>query len=430
MGALGISAALGAFMAGVVLANSSYRHTLEADIQPFKGLLLGLFFISVGMSIDFNLIINNPLLILCGVLLLLAIKGAILYALSYLFKMKTPFSITFSLLLCQSGEFAFVIMQAGALQGVVTQTTANYVNAIAALSMMLTPLLLIYNDRLTKILAASYKDENPEYDTISETHCPVIIAGYGRVGQVIGRLLYAQGLDPIILEQSPEQINLLRHFGNKVYFGDAMREDVLQAAGIEKAKIFVITLGNPELALALTKMVKELHPHITILARARNRRHAYELHEAGAHIVRRELLDSSLWLGQRLLEQLGMRKYDARNSVMCFKKHDQEVLEHSFEFFTNEKEMLSFNRQSSQELKQILADDLASSSNAHLADGWGSIEEDILNEENEEELKERISARHINQALKDISNDNMNAFMPAHGYPDDNKNEDKDNKDD
>lgn len=425
MKALGISAALGAFMAGVVLANSSYRHTLEADIQPFKGLLLGLFFISVGMSINFTLMIEHPLLVFGGVILLLLIKGAVLYALSYLFKMTAPYNVTFSLLLCQAGEFAFVIMQAGAMQGVVTLNTASLVNAIAALSMMATPLLLIFNDRISKMLAAGYKDENPIYDDINESDCPVIIAGYGRVGQLIGRLLYSQGLDPIILEQSPEQINLLRNFGNKVYFGDAMRQDVLHAAGIDKAKILVITLGSPESALELTKMVKEHFPHITIFARARNRRHAYELHKAGAHIVRRELLDSSLWLGQRILEQLGMRKYDARINVMKFKKHDQEVLEHSFEFFDNEKEMLSFNRQSSEELRQILTDDRVGSSSAHLADGWGSIEEDILNDENYEKHQD-ISTRHINKALKDISNDNMGALTTHHkGHDeidDDNKN--------
>lgn len=425
MKALGISAALGAFMAGVVLANSSYRHTLEADIQPFKGLLLGLFFISVGMSINFELILQHPLLIICGILILLSVKAFILYGLAYLFKMKTPHNMTFSLLLCQSGEFAFVIMQAGTIQGVFSPSTASIVSAIAALSMMLTPLLLIFNDRLVAMLAKSYSDENPEYDTISETDCPVIIAGYGRVGQLIGRLLDSQGLDPVILEQSPEQINLLRHFGNKVYFGDAMRFDVLRAAGIEKAKYLVITLGSPESVLTLTKRVKEKFPHIKIFVRARNRRHAYELHKAGADIIRRELFDSSLWLGQRLLEELGMRKYDARTNVFLFKKHDQEVLEHSFDFFDNEKEMLSFTRQSTEELQQILTDDKLNASPAHYADGWGSIEEDVLNDENRTK-EDDISPHYINAALKDISNDNMGALTTHYESIDNNDDDKKD----
>jgi len=372
------------------------------------------------MSINFALVIQYPLLVICGVVALVVIKASILYALAHLFRMKTPYNITFSFILCQAGEFAFVIMQTGSVQGVVTPNTASIVMAIVALSMMLTPFLMMINDRLTTLLCKTFKDENIEYDTIDNTDCPVIIAGYGRMGQIIGRLLYAQGLEPIILEQSPEQINLLRHFGNKVYFGDALRLDVLRSAGIEKAKIMIITLGNPESALTLTKMVKEHFPTIKIMVRGRNRRHAYELHKAGADIVRRELLDSSLWMGRRVLETLGMRKYEARRKMQIFKKHDQEVLEHSFEFFDNEKEMLSFSRQSSEELQQILSDDRRTQHQAHFADDWDNLpdvdDKTMAKADNESEL----STAQVNQVLRSISNDNLGA-LTTHLPPEDDK---------
>lgn len=403
---LGLSAALGAFLAGVVLANSEYRHTLEADIEPFKGLLLGLFFISVGMSINFELVMSQPLLIILGALSLMIIKGIILFGLAKTFKMRSPHIFTFTFILCQSGEFAFVIMQAGLTQGVVDAQTSTIVSAIVALSMLATPILMIFNDWLAKYLYKSYEEENPEYDTIDHDGCPVIIAGYGRIGQVIGRLLNSKGYDPVILEQDPEQITLLRRFGHKVYFGDAMREDILHSAGIDKAKLLVNTLGSPEASLALTRFVKEHYPHVKILARARNRRHAYEMNKAGADIIRRELFDSALWLGRRTLEELGMRKYDARNSALIFSEHDQYVLDHSFEFFDNEKELLSFAHQTNQELEQILRDDRHNMHKAHSADGWGNTIEDEQEEAEIAKEAGNLTQQRINKALKDISNDN------------------------
>lgn len=406
MQSLGLSAALGAFVAGVVLANSEYRHTLEADIEPFKGLLLGLFFISVGMSINFDVVLAKPLLIILGVLSLMVLKGLILFGLARLFRMQPPYNYTFSFILCQAGEFAFVIMQAGLTQGVVTGEIATIVSAIVALSMLITPFLMMLNDRVSSYLYRNFKEDNPEYDTIEGENCPVIIAGFGRMGQVIGRLLTAQGYEPVILEQDPAQINLLRHYGNKVYFGDAMRLDVLRAAGIEKARMIVITLGSPEAALSLTKMVREHYPHIRIVVRGRNRRHAYELHKAGADIVRREILDSSLWLGRKVLEGLGMGRFEARNKAMLFQHHDEDVLQHSYEFFDNEKELLSFSRQTNKELEQILADDRRSQHHAHTADGWGNAQEDEDAEAQANKGHPHLSTATINSALEAISNDN------------------------
>jgi monovalent cation:proton antiporter-2 (CPA2) family protein len=371
MMSLGLSAALGAFVAGVVLANSEYRHTLEADIAPFKGLLLGLFFISVGMSINFPLVFDNLQIVTASVLALVGIKLAILLALANMFRIHSPFNWTFGLILAQGGEFAFVIMQVARAEHVVDSELSSIIAAIVALSMLMTPLLMIINDRLIQ-KRLTQKGPAPSFDNIENEGHPVIIAGYGRFGQILGRLVSSQGYKTTILEEDPEQINSLRRFGNRVYFGDPSRLEMLSAAGAADAAALVIAVNDPERAIMITKIAKENFPHLKIFARARNRRHAYELNKAGADIIRRETFDSSLWLGRKVLEGLGMRSYHARNKAMRFMQHDHDILMHSFQFFEDEKELISFAKQSTEELEMILRDDRNKESHLMQNIGWGS----------------------------------------------------------
>ncbi len=373
MQSLGLSAALGAFVAGVVLANSEYRHTLEADIEPFKGLLLGLFFISVGMSINFDTLMAEPLVVVISVIVLIAVKAGILFGLSFLFNMRTPHNRTFTVLLSQGGEFAFVISQVAVAGGVLLPDIATIVSAVVALSMLTTPILMIVNDRfIIKSFGRSDEADPEDFDTIDHHGAEIIIAGYGRFGQIIGRFLIAQGHNPLILEQDPQQIGILRRFGNKVYFGDPTRLDVLKSAGAADAKILVVTFDDPDRILSIVHLAKEHFPHLKIFARARNRRHAYELHKAGVDVFRRELFDSSLWIGRQILQSLGMRAYDARNRAMKFMYYDEDVLHRSFEFFENEKDLISFARRSQDELEIVLADDHHGVSDLNRRSGWGS----------------------------------------------------------
>lgn len=367
MQSLGLSAALGAFVAGVVLANSEYRHTLEADIEPFKGLLLGLFFISVGMSINFDTVMAEPLIVIISVIVLVGVKAAVLYGLATLFpRIKAPHNRTFAVLLSQGGEFAFVIMQVALGLGVVSADIATIVSAVVALSMVTTPILMLANERYNDKCYGPHAVREENYDAIHD-HADIIIAGYGRFGQIIGRFLIAQGHKPVILEQDPQQIDLLRRFGHSVYFGDPTRLDILISAGAAHAKILVVTFDDADKVLSMVKLARMHFPHLKIYARAKNRRHAYELHKAGADVFRRELFNSSLWMGRKVLEGLGMRAFDARSRAMKFMHYDEETLRRSYAFFENENELISFARRSQSELEAILSDDMGTARR----DGWG-----------------------------------------------------------
>jgi monovalent cation:proton antiporter-2 (CPA2) family protein len=349
---IGVSPALGAFIAGTVLANSPYKFTVEADIQPFKGLLLGLFFISVGIGINFSLLYNKVELIIPLVIGLVSIKAIILLLLGLLFKLTKIQSVGLASAISQGGEFAFVLFQYATLSEVISPELSALYTLVVALSMLTTPfLMLIYQRYLIPMILSKIPERN--YDSIIE-HNDIIIAGYGRVGPIIGRFLTGEKVKITVLEKNPDQIELLRKFGYTGYFGDANRLDLLKSAGAATAKLFIVAVGNPEANLEIAKLVKEEFPHLSIYARSRNRRHAYELHKLGIHYYRRELFDSSLTMTKAILKELGYKKEEIEQKAAAFQKHDEKTLVNSFAFFEEESDLITFSRQAKGELERIL----------------------------------------------------------------------------
>lgn len=349
---IGVSPALGAFIAGVVLANSQYKHTVEADIQPFKGLLLGLFFISVGMGMNFSLFSQQMPLIISAVLGLIAIKALIMLILGRSFGLSKIQSIGFALTLAQGGEFAFVLFQYAFDTRVINQHTDNFFTLVVGLSMLATPILVLVYHRFIVPRLISIIPRQP-YDSINENN-GIILAGYGRFGQIIGRLLNGEHIKVTVLEKNPQQIELLRKFGYKGYFGDANRLDLLKSAGAEHAKLLIVAVGNVEANLEIVKLAKQAFPHLKIYARARNRRHAYELHRIGVDYFRRELFDSSLTMTKEILKFLDYKHEDVEKKAEAFRKHDEASLYKSFDFFEEESDLISFARQAKGELERIL----------------------------------------------------------------------------
>lgn len=357
MYAIGLSPALGAFLAGVVLANSEYKHSLETDIQPFKGLLLGLFFISVGMGVNFDLMVEHPFAILGLLGVLVTVKILLLLVLGRFISLHSSQNIIFAFGLCQGSEFAFVLFQYSQSLKILTADQAAMLTLVVALSMAATPLLVLLSG---KYLIPRFMSVLPprQYDNIEDHDSEVIIAGYGRYGQIIGRFLKAQGIRCTILEKDPDQIQLLRQFGTRVYYGDASREDLLRAAGAHKAKLLVITLADSEKCVEIVRMAKREFPNLKVLVRAQHRRHAYELHKAGADYYRRELFDSSLTTAQQAIQMLGVSEKAAKSRTKAFREHDEKTLRESFDFYENEAELINFTRSTVGELEKILQDDM------------------------------------------------------------------------
>lgn len=356
MQAVGLSAALGTFVAGVVLADNEYRHELESDIDPFKGLLLGLFFISVGASINFNLLIQQPLLILGLVVGLAIVKFAVLFGLGRFFKLALDQSLLFAFALAQGGEFAFVLFSFATQTNVLTPGVAGPLIAAVALSMLLTPLLLILNDQFVQPRLNRQEPER-EADEIDDNENPVIIAGFGRFGQIVGRLLLANGCKITVLDHSPGQIELLRRFGWKVFYGDASRIDLLHAAGAERARLLVIAIDERETILEIVDLAHKHFPHLKILARALDRRHAYELIRRGADVIQRETFGSALEMGVEALKQLGVRSYKAHRAAQMFKQYDEEALQEMATLEGDEAVIVARSRQMARDLEQLLQSD-------------------------------------------------------------------------
>lgn len=353
---VGVSPALGAFVAGVVLANSNYKHTLETDIEPFKGLLLGLFFISVGMGMNFALLASKPLQLLGAVIVLMGVKATLLFFLGRLFDVNRVQNVGFSLALSQGGEFAFVLFKfAGGLK-ILSSNQEAFLTLVVAVSIAMTPLLMLF---YAKFMQPRFMSVLPErnYDPI-EVNNGVILAGYGRFGQIIGRFLMAQGVKVTILEKDPDQIEILRKFGFKGYFGDALRLDLLKSAQAGSAKLLIIAVDDADDCLQIARRAREEFPNLQIFARARNRRHAYELHKSGVDYFRRETFDSSLTMAQAIMVALGRKESDMHYKAMRFARHDEAMLRKSFEFFDNEPELVNFTRLSTEELEQILQGDV------------------------------------------------------------------------
>lgn len=352
MESIGVSPALGAFISGVVLANSQYKHAVDADIQPFKGILLGLFFISVGMGMNFSLFSQQTMLIIGAVLCLISVKLIILVLLGRAFDLTNLQTLGFAFALSQGSEFAFVLFEYAGQAHVLNQSSAAFFTLVVALSMLTTPFLLLIYHRLIIPKFMSFLPEK-EYDSIDEKN-GIILAGYGRFGQIIGRLLNGEKIKLTVLEKNPEQIQLLRKYGYDGYFGDASRLDLLKSAGAEHAKLLIVTVGNPDANLKIVELAKLHFPHLTIYARARNRRHAYELHRAGVDYFIRELFDSSLSMTKEVMKFIGYKQDDIDKKAAAFQKHDEDTLIQSFEFFERETDLINFSRQAKGELERIL----------------------------------------------------------------------------
>ena len=355
MQTVGLSPALGTFLAGVVLAESEFRHELEADIEPFKGLLLGLFFVTVGASIDFGLLAENSLLILLLVVGLVAIKGLVLYGLAHLFSINSRQRLLFTLALAQGGEFAFVLLSLSRELSILSSEEANIVTLVVALSMVVTPLLLMIYDRAQKF----QKSSAPEFDKPEEIEASrhVIIAGYGRFGQVIGRLLRAQGYEVSVLDHSPSQIDLLRRFGNKVFYGDAARKELLEAAGANSADLLVIAIDDPHKTIEIIDIARKHYPNLKLAVRARDRRHAYELIRMKVGTFNRETFDSALVLAVESLKLLGNDDVDAERAGRLFREHDVESMNLLAELWGDDQSYGVAIKQRMDDLTQVLAQD-------------------------------------------------------------------------
>ncbi len=323
MTVVGLSPALGAFLAGVVLANSEFRHELESDIEPFKGLLLGLFFITVGAGINFTILTSNLVGILGMTITVMAIKGAVLAGLGLLFKLKGRDQWLFVLSLAQAGEFGFVMLSTTVQTNVIPYTLSQQLSLIVALSMLLTPLLFILYDRLTHRM--DEPDEHREADEIDEQGS-LIIVGIGRFGQIVNRLALAVGIKTVVIDHKIDQIDAMRRFGVKGYFGDPTRPDLMQAAGLGQAKMLVVAVDDRAAANTLVNYARKQRPDIFIIARAYDRNHVYELYHAGANEIVRESFDSSLRAGKYMLQGMGWTEFDAERAREHFFEADRHAL--------------------------------------------------------------------------------------------------------
>jgi glutathione-regulated potassium-efflux system protein KefB len=355
--AVGLSMALGAFLAGVLLADSEFRHELEADIEPFKGLLLGLFFIAVGMSVNIGLVASSPLLVTGLVLGLVALKAVALFAIGrWAFKSNEP-AISMAIVISQGGEFAFVLFRLAVGYKVMDNALADLMVVVVSLSMVTTPLLFTAYARWLR--PRLQKKVHREFDVAPEEDNPVIIAGMGRVGQVVARLLRAKRIGFTALDISSEHIDFIKRFGNKVYYGDASRLDLLRAARADKAKVFVLAIDDVAASIRTAETVKQHFPHLTIFARARNRQHTYTLLNMGIKHVMRETWGSSLEMTGELLEELGYTYSEARKTVERFRQHDEQLLMSVYPFHKDEKKLAEMAAQARKELESLFEQDAA-----------------------------------------------------------------------
>lgn len=320
---VGLSPALGAFLAGVVLANSEFRHELETDIEPFKGLLLGLFFITVGAGINFAVLERDPTAILGATLAVIIVKGLVLYALSHIFKLYGSDRWLFTLGLAQAGEFGFILTAFSAAQNVIPIGLSERILLVIALSMLITPLLFILMEVIGKRIGTDLQDV--QHDEVNEEG-PVIIAGVGRFGQIVNRLVGSAGFKTVVLDHDLKTIELMRRFGFKGFFGDPTRPDVLRAAGLADARVLVVALDDAAAALKMVRYARKERPDLHIIARAGDRSDVFRLYQAGANDIVREMFDSSLRAGRYVLENIGLSEFEAAEAEKTFYAHDRHAI--------------------------------------------------------------------------------------------------------
>ena len=353
MNLVGLSPALGAFVAGVVLADSEFRHEIEANIHPFKALLLGLFFISVGAGIDFALIAEKPLLILGLVFGLVLLKFLILLILAYAFRLYKASRYWFAFALAQGGEFGFVLLTLSLSTQVIEKATVDILTAVIALSMVMTPILILFNERWIQP-KFNQCEELVDEEEMDAQESDVIIAGFGRFGQVVGRLLIGNNFKVTILDHNARHIERVREFGFKLFYGDGSRLELLETAGAKDAKLMVIAIEDREKTLEIVKLVQRHFPHLKILVRAYDVMHFHELNALGVDFIEREMFQGSLNMGKQALKELGMSGYLAEHKANLFAKHDDETIHRLSELREDRKRYISESRLAQEEMFEIL----------------------------------------------------------------------------
>ena len=376
---VGLSMALGAFLAGVLLADSEYRSELEADIEPFKGLLLGLFFIAVGMSIDFGVLMRSPWL-MAGILLgFLALKAVVIYTLAKVAGVPYQERPVFTLLLAQGGEFAFVVFQAAAGAQVFSAETASLLIGAVALSMLISPLLLVLMDRALLRRYAQLKTAAPPAQEISEPQeAPVIIAGFGRYGQIVARVMLAQGIPTTVLDHSVEILEIARAFGYRVFYGDATRLDLLRIAGAEHARVLVVAVDDPEQSLKIVTLARKHFPQLQLVARARDLTHWNALRDLGVTLVQRELFESSLESARTVLELMGQSPTRAQEMTRRFREHNIALADRMYPHHKDRAKMVAVAREGRAQLAEQMAKERQEhterEAKAQVYPGYGGVE--------------------------------------------------------
>lgn len=356
----GLSAGLGGFLAGALLAESSYRHQLEADLQPFEGLLLGLFFTAIGMSLDLAVLREQPWQVFIAVAGVLIIKGLVLYGLARRYGISVPGARRLGLVASQGGEFAFVLFAAAFAAGALASDFAAFLAVVVTLTMVATPFLLIFDDAFLKRRPAAA----PAFDAMPEEAGHVIVAGFGRFGQIVARVLRARGIPFTALEVSPEQVDFVRQFGSMIYYGDASRPDVLHAAQAGKARAFVLAIDDVEASMRTAEVVRREFPDLPILARARNRQHVYRLMDLGISVIERDTFRSAVALSKGLLRELGIRESEVRRLVDTFQEHDERWLREAHTDANDIEKLQARARKFTVELEELFRRDAEEASEA------------------------------------------------------------------
>lgn len=352
--AVGLSPALGTFIAGVVLADNEYRHELETTVEPFKGLLLGLFFISVGASINFSLLLSKPLNILGYVLLLITLKFITLWITGKIFGLKHGREMLFALALAQASEFGFILVSFSNQIRIFDNETSSMLIIIIILSMAITPLLLVINEKMIRPWYIKRRNKKVP-DEIPATGNKIIIAGFGRFGLVVGRLLMANGFKVTILDSNPANVEILRKFGFKLYYGDVTRPEMLEAAGVKEARLLVLTMAEYDEALKIAAYLKKNYPNLKIAARARDTYHAFEFYKLGLDMVQRETFNSAVELGSKVLSYMGFNRYQAYRAARTFKHHEDDIMYDLYKhWLEDENRFIQETRRFSDQLDELL----------------------------------------------------------------------------
>lgn len=367
MESAGLSMAMGAFLAGVLLASSEYRHALESDIQPFKGLLLGLFFIGVGMSIDFGTLLAHPLQVLGLLAAFLLAKFALLFVLARISGVSNGRCVLFASLLGQGSEFAFVVFGSARTAGLLPEDWARMLTLTVALSMAVTPIILAVLDAMERARPRKGRAD----DHIDDDGASVIIAGFGRFGQIAGRLLLANGVKVVVLDHDPDNVDTLRRFGLKVFYGDATRVDLLETAGAARASVLINAIDNVSDNLRLVDLARQHFPNLNIIARARDAVHYFQLRQRGVQVAEREVFESSLVVGRQVLQALGMDPYEAREVADAFRRNNVEMLEESATNFEDDGHRITVAKRAQDTLQKSIARDRALSLETH-REAWTS----------------------------------------------------------